>query len=328
MKNKYYIKIYTLFLLIVLIVTFSIIPIKANEKFVYLGGDSIGIHISNGIEITGLHKVETNEGKVSPWKNSDIEIGDQIKTINGIEVNNLKELDYELNKLNGQTQIGLIRNNQSIITKIKIVNDKFGHKSIGLYMKDSISGIGTLTFVYNDTFASLAHSVDEKSVVSNKPIGTIYESKVYGVRKATEELVGEKKAGMTKNQIGVIYKNTDYGVYGKISNYKGLKMKISNATDVQKGKAKLYTVVSSNIITSYDIEIIKLISQKTKGVKGIKFKVIDEKLIEDCGGIIQGMSGSPIVQNDKLIGGVSHVISGSPLYGYALYAEWMLEEAS
>lgn len=326
MKLGYLRKNIYLFLIILICNVFYSIQINAYSDMVYLGGNTIGLQLQDGVHVTGFFDVSTSFGKISPWEFSDLEIGDEIVKIENQEVKCIDDIKRIINTSNENIDVQIKRKNKVINTTLRVVLDNENNKTLGLYMKDSINGIGTLTFVYNNTFASLGHSINNSNVVSLKPIGSIYLSKVIGIRKATNEVVGEKQASFTPTKIGEIYKNTSYGVYGKINSFESEKVNIAKAIDVKKGKALIYTVIAGQKIEQFDCEVVALYNQKHKSIKGIKVKITDERLLENCGGIVQGMSGSPIVQDGKLIGAVSHVVSGNPNFGYGLFAEWMMEE--
>lgn len=194
-------------------------------------------------------------------------------------------------------------------------------------MKDKIVGVGTLTFIdpNNNTFGALGHSVSGK--VDDIYGGEIYLSSIEGIRKSIPGIPGEKRAVISESVIGKVDKNNKYGIYGKIDinelNTRKL-IEVGSVSDVKLGNASIVTVTNKNIKEYYDIVIVELKNQVCADLKGIKFKIVDEELLEKTGGIIQGMSGSPIIQDGKLIGAVSHVIVDNPEYGYGVYIDWMI----
>ena len=208
-----------------------------------------------------------------------------------------------------------------IKTSINIVKNANNKNTIGLYIKDHITGIGTLTFVNKNTnkYGALGHSVSDALST-----GKLYESSIKGIKKAIKGVPGEKFATLSPTEIGTIENNTNIGIFGEYK--KELTYEIVNVVKsehVQKGKAEIVTVIEGNIIKKYDIEIIEVNKQNKEDIKGIKFKVTDKELIEEAGGIIQGMSGSPIIQNGNLVGAVSHVVVNDPICGFGVFAEWM-----
>ena len=321
--------------IIIFIITLSLLfsiqlKVSANTSSTYVipGGESIGLKIDTGIEVVGKYTVETNDGKKNPWLNSQIEVGDYIVKINNISVKDNNDLIKVLKDVNTDVvNLELKRNNNTINTSIKVVKTKLNEPSIGLYIKDKMLGIGTLSFVYNNKFASLGHGIYENNNLIEVNDGKLTWSKVMGIKKATLNQAGEKRASLLTNDIGKITKVKDTGVYGVINyDIRKEKIKVAEINEVKCGPAKIYTVINGEKVSSYDIEIIDTKEQTTIGTKGLKIRITDIDLINETGGIVQGMSGSPIIQNGMLAGAVSHVTMENPTIGYAMYAKWMVED--
>ena len=209
------------------------------------------------------------------------------------------------------------------ITPVKVNNNY----SLGLYIKDSILGVGTLTYYIEEAniFGSLGHQMGN----SSNSTGEIFEATVEEIIKPTNSKAGEKKASISSNVIGVIDKNTITGIHGYGSNINVKLMEKINfrlKEKVKLGKAEIWTCIDENTIEKFDIEIIDLEKQNKKDIKGITFKVVDSTLISKAGGIVQGMSGSPIIQDGYLIGAVTHVSIKDSKLGYGIYIEWMFED--
>ncbi len=305
------------------------INIKANNDiYVMPGGESIGLKIETGVEIVGKYTVSTNNGKKNPWQKSNIEIGDYIEKVNDYNVDNNESLLKILKELDESSCILTIkRNNKLIKTNIDIVKTNTKEPSIGLYVKDKMLGIGTLSFVYDNKFASLGHGIYENNELININNGDLTYSNVVSIKKATLNQSGEKRATLASTKIGEIKTIKDSGVYGVISQkINKNKVKISDIDDVKCDDAVIYTVINGNKVETFDIEIIETKYQNSINSKGIKIKVTDSVLLNETGGIIQGMSGSPIIQNGELVGVVSHVTLDNPMIGYAVYAKWMYED--
>lgn len=337
-KGGIYIKIYKKFLFIVLIIiSVFLISINvnatSNKKYVILGGESIGLQINTKVTITGKFEVKTNDGLKSPWKNSDIEVDDIVKRVNGQSVESINDIQNIISTLkdNEKIELVLLRNNKEIKTSINVFKNSSDKMSLGLYVKDKMLGVGTLTYIdkENKTFASLGHSISSKEEYNfTKISGKIVSSKIDGIRKAIPGTPGEKRAVLDSSEKGSITINNNYGVFGNVTDVDLLNeelIEVGNISGIKKGKASIVTVINNTEKKYYDIEIIELKNQVVPDVKGIKFKVVDEELLKVTGGIIQGMSGSPIVQNGKIIGAVSHVVVDSPEYGYGVYLEWMIK---
>lgn len=305
------------------------INIKANNDiYVIPGGESIGLKIETGVEIVGKYSVSTNNGKKNPWQKSNIEIGDYIEKVNDYNVENNESLLKILKQIDESSCILTIkRNNKLIKTNIDIVKTNTNEPSIGLYVKDKMLGIGTLSFVYDNKFASLGHGIYENNELININNGDLTYSNVVSIKKATLNQSGEKRATLVSNKIGEIKTIKDSGVYGVISQkINKNKVKIADIEDVKCDDAVIYTVINGNKVETFDIEIIETKYQNSSNSKGIKIKVTDSLLLNETGGIIQGMSGSPIIQNGELVGVVSHVTLDNPMIGYAVYAKWMYED--
>ncbi len=320
------------FLLVFLMLT-SIFYVKADSKtYVYLGGDSIGIKMETGVYVVGKYQVQTKEGKVSPWKHTNVEIGDRIESINGIKIENNQQLQSFLqNRSQQELKLQLVRKNEKIQTSILPIENTNHEQSIGLYIRDQVLGIGTLTFITKDAkFGSLGHGVYDNKTLLETLSGNLYYSTVQTIKKSEVGTAGEKRASINTQKIGKIIKNDITGLYGKIDtiNRSKQEIEVAHQDEIELGKAQLYTVVENQQIVAYDVEVVSIQAQTKKDVKGIKIKITDPYLIQKTGGIVQGMSGSPIVQNGKLIGAVSHVTVENPIYGYAMHIEWMIQEST
>ncbi len=307
------------------------VPVAKNQYLVVPGGDTIGLHMDTGVYIAGKYQVETREGKVSPWRKSEVREGDKIIKINNVQVKTNQNLLDALASINSNTvDLVIKRGDMTFRTTFDVAISRSGDKSLGLYIKDKVVGVGTLTFIDHKTnrFAALGHGIFDNKVNDQDVGGNILSSNVESIKKAAPGIPGEKRAMLDKMTIGNITKNKITGIYGNItnrsytSNRKLLPVAMKN--DVKVGKAEILTVIEDDKVEAFDIEIVEVKKQTAKSVKGIKIKVIDRDLLNKTGGIIQGMSGSPIIQNNQLVGAVSHVIVDSPQYGYGIFVEWML----
>lgn len=299
-----------------------------NVIYVIPGGESIGLKIETGVEVVGKYSVQTSNGKKNPWQRSNIEVGDYIVKVNSQNINNNENLLSVLKQIKETScSLTIKRNNQMIETTIDLVKTTSNEPSIGLYVKDKMLGIGTLSFVYNNKFASLGHGIYENNELININHGDLTYSSVLSIKKATHSHAGEKRATLNSDIIGTIKTIKDTGVYGTINrNLNKPKVKIAEIKDVKCDNALMYTVIDGNTVKEFNVEIIETKNQNSINSKGIKLKVTDSTLINETGGIIQGMSGSPIIQNGALVGIVSHVTLDNPTIGYAVYAKWMYEE--
>jgi len=322
----------SVFLFFILFQSKNIFALELNKNTdqIYASGDTIGLDINLGLAVVGTFGVKEGNKIQQPWKIADIKEGDSIIRFAGEEV--LTQTD--LQKLiavakNNETNITIQRDGEILEKRIKAAKKTDGTYSLGLYIRDKVLGIGTLTYVIpgENIYGSLGHSVKSPEIKG----GSLKEAIVTEIKKADFGRVGEKNAEIKKTILGTIEKNTETGVHGKINNesytFNSLRPLLVETRDrVKPGKATILTCIDGKNVEEFKIEIVEAYTQARKDVKGMKIKVTDERLIEKTGGIIQGMSGSPIIQNGRLVGAVTHVLINNPLEGYAIYIEWMLED--
>lgn len=321
---------------------FGIIPIRkvrvicSSENEVYVGGVPIGLSInSTGAIVINEKGVETDDGLKMTQKSEKLKEGDLITAINGVQVGSLDELSAQIES--GQSEnfeVTYKRKDKLRTAIIKGVIDKnTGKYKLGLWVRDDVSGIGTLTYVDKNTnnFAALGHAVTDNDNSVEVCSGKVYDCKLIGIDKGEKNDPGQLKCVFlqTENEKGDIAKNTKYGVFGKLSDSEGLvdknlTMRLGGRLSVNPGKAHIISSVSG-IREEYEIEIIKASYQSQADDKSLIFRVKDKRLLALTGGIVQGMSGSPIVQNGKLVGAVTHVFMSDPTKGYGVYSDWMIE---
>ncbi|NLG82925.1 MAG: SpoIVB peptidase [Bacilli bacterium] len=310
--------------------------LKASDIYLIPGGQTIGIEIQTSVVVIDTYGVKYNGVFVNPGKDAGIQPGDVILSIDGRKINSIEDVKQELSRYKiGQNEpMNMIikRDNKYIPKQLYPTKTDNNMISMGIYLRDNISGIGTLTFIYNNFyFGALGHQIKDKHFADyeiENVRGTIKEAYVTGIKKSVRGKPGEKKARFSKN-IGKINSNTITGVYGKIDNPAFItsnKMPIALQKDIKLGDAQILTSIEGDKVEAFDIKIIDLQRQTEKDIKGIKFKVTDERLLEKTGVIVQGMSGSPIIQNNRIIGAVTHVLVDDTTIGYGVYIEYMLEE--
>lgn len=316
---------------IVFLSLFALSPLNvfAYSNEVILGGKTIGIDIkAEGIIVIGFYKVEGSLPKTS------LKEGDIILKIGNEEVNSINELTKAIeNNMDDKNTIEITykRDKNEKTTTLKLVKQDGMYKT-GLYVKDSITGIGTLTFIdpESNIYGALGHEITESntSKIIEVRTGTIFKNSISSITESIDGKPGSKNAKFYySNNYGDITKNTKYGIYGTYKdNYNNLeKISIAKKDEVKIGKAEIYTVIDGENIEKFDIEITKI--NENSDIKNITFDITDEKLISSTGGVVQGMSGSPIVQNGKLVGAVTHVITDNVKSGYGLFITTMLEES-
>ncbi len=315
-------------LLITLLLFYPSIVFAYASK-VIVGGQNIGINIqSNGVLVVGFYQVDGKSIKSNP----SIEVGDYIIKVADTEVNTINELTnaIERNIVNSKVELTFLRDGKENKSTMNLI-EQDGIFKTGLYVKDSITGIGTLTYIDPESkiFGALGHEIIEAN--SNKRIevktGTIFNSVITGINKSSDGNPGEKKANFKTSEVyGTIKKNTQYGLFGtyNASFPENTIYTVATKEEVKVGNAKILTVLSGDEIKEYDINITKI--NEYNKIKNIAFEITDSELLEQAGGVVQGMSGSPIIQNDKIIGAVTHVIVDNVKTGYGIFITTMLEE--
>ena len=319
MKNK--IIVFHLILLLILPIN-----IFAYSDKIILGGETIGIKVnSNGVYVVGFYEV--NNKMIA--EESGFKIGDIIKSINNQDINNINDLNNIIID-NKEYNFRVIRNNKNIDLKLQLEEENNIYKT-GLYVKDTIYGSGTMSYIDPETkvFGSLGHEIIETSSYKKFELneGEIYKAEVNSIKKSTSNTTGEKNTTINSNEIvGEIYSNEINGIYGIYTaeiNNKNL-YEIAKPNEIVKGKAYIETVINKDKVERFEIRIDTI--DEGNLTKNIKFTITDNKLLEKTGGIIQGMSGSPIIQNNKIIGAVNYVIVNEKEQGYGIFITTMLEE--
>lgn len=307
------------------------------------GGQSIGVKLNTiGVLVVGHHLVSTEQGRSSPGEEAGIKVGDIITEINGKVIQKMADVSEFVQSAGEEKQsldLVIQREEKTIRAKLTPQKDEAEDTyKLGLYIRDSAAGIGTMTFYHPDTkkYGALGHVISDAD--TKKPIvvkdGQIVSSTVTSIERGSNGDPGEKLARFSPNKevIGNIKRNSPFGIFGSLKgNIQNELMDeaipITLSHQVKEGPAEILTVVDGTKVEKFDIEIVSSVPQKFPAIKGMVLKVTDEKLLKKTGGIVQGMSGSPIIQDGKLIGAVTHVFVNDPTSGYGVHIEWMLNEA-
>ena len=322
---------------------FTIKKVKVRllvDTDVYVGGETVGFNLfSDGVICVGSNAVATSEGTKEPLKNSGIIDGDAIIKIENIEIENIEDVDRIINLPNlagKEVELTIKRASEELKYIVKPAFDVFSQKyKLGLWVRNNASGVGTLTYVKQSDFrfGAVGHPIVDSSISENFEVekGNIYKCSLLGIKKGEKNNPGEIRSSinLSDDSIGYADTNCKYGVYGNILN-KGFIDANKTATlggrlGVELGDAKIYCSLDGEGVKAYDIKIIKANKQNAADDKSMIIKVTDKELLEKTGGIIQGMSGSPIIQNGKLIGAVTHVLLNDPTRGYGVYVDWMVD---
>ena len=324
---------------------FGTIPVKEvnvnviPKTMVVPLGNAIGMKLyTKGVLVVGMSQIETDKNeKKKPYENSGIEQGDTILEINNNIVGNTEELIKEVENSKGNTiNIKYLRDDKTMQTDITPVKSKNTYK-IGLWVRDAAAGVGTLTFYEPSTnlFMALGHGIsdiDTEEIV-NIANGELVTANIVSITKGRKGYPGEIRGTIDEGKtIGTIYKNTNFGVYGMVKNKNYLEadltqeMEVAPRNEIKEGKAQIICQLENSAKKKYDIEIEKVYINNNQNNKSMLIKITDKELLEKTGGIIQGMSGAPIIQEGKFVGAVTNVLVNDPTQGYGVFADIMIKE--
>ena len=310
-----------------------------NLKVVPIG-KIIGMKLyTNGVLIVGMSQIENIDNElVSPFIDSDVKEGDTIVKINNEEVENIQELKKIVNNSNGENvSITLIRDGSLVTSNITPAKTEENEYKLGLWVKDAATGVGTITYYEKNTgnFAALGHGIidSDTNKLINIDSGEIVTSEVISITKATINNPGEIRGTIINQKtIGNVKKNTKFGIYGILNNLSSLNIDANNSiqvalrNEIKQGNATILCSLDGRTSKEYNIKIEKIYENNSYDNKSMLIRVIDNELIDKTGGIIRGLSGSPILQNGKLVGAVTNVLVSNPIIGYGIFADMMVKE--
>ena len=315
-----------------LLILLTLVPslVFAYSPYVIPGGENVGISLNTKyVTIVGFYKVNGRYiGEESGFK-----IGDYIIRVNDKEVSNIDEMisTIDQEKKEKNINVSILRNGKQENVSLLLETDEKGVYKTGLYVKDKINGIGTLSYIDPNTliYGALGHEIADKNTLQKVELkdGKIFESSVTEITPSRDGTPGEKQAKFNQEQVyGNIIKNETSGIFGNFSKEIPVRnlIEVGEPKDIKKGKASIRTVIDENKIEDFEIEILELDSSST--TKNMLFQITDTRLLEKTGGIVAGMSGSPILQDGKLIGAVTHVVVNDTDKGYGIFITTMLEE--
>ncbi len=304
-------------------------------------GNIAGVKLyTSGVLVVGMSEIEGIDHKTyRPYENSGIKEGDTITQINGIDISSTEELIKTVNKAQGEpVKIKYIQEEETKECSIAPVETSNKEYKLGLWVRDSAAGVGTVTFYEPATkrFGALGHGItdiDTEELI-NIASGEFVTTRILNITKGESGQPG-KIQGTVDNQknIGTIYKNSRFGIYGTVDNLSVLnvdtskEMEVALRDEIKLGKATILCSLDNQKVQEYDIEIQKIFKENNYDNKSMQIKVTDERLLEKTGGIIQGMSGSPVIQNGKFVGAVTHVLVNNPQEGYAVFGDIMLKQS-
>ena len=296
-------------------------------------GHTIGIKLfADGVVVIGLAQVETERGLTAPGADCGLMVGDVIEEANGTQVESSEQFSRLL-QCGGTVDLAVSRDGEALVLSARPVRDEEGTYRLGAWIRDSMAGIGTVTFYDPETgeFGALGHGVTDSDTGLLLPLldGAVMSSTVKAVKPGSAGAPGQLRGEFDlTHDMGIVRANTEQGVFGVMEQSEmtdGRAIAVASADEVRVGKAVIYANVTGDSVEEYDIEILKILDPC--GAQNLLLRVTDEELIAKTGGIVQGMSGSPIIQDGKLVGAVTHVLVNDPTKGYGILIENMLKAA-
>ena len=317
------------FLFLFMPLSFDVNAESEQKPTVILGGDAFGIKMfCDGVLVIKTQDVYNSDGRTNPADDAGLSADDIIITANGKYLTSCEELKKIVENSQGdKITLKYLRDEEYRTTSIIPKKDNENKYRLGIWIKDSTAGIGTVTFYCNNIngFCALGHGICDSDTGILMPIssGEAEKANITSVTKSSNGKVGTLNGYFTNDFIGTALQNDKSGIYGKTENKtKGKEIEIANNSDVKTGKAYIYTTIEGNKPKKYEIEIIKL---KKSADVDLVFQITDEEILNKTGGIVQGMSGSPIVQNGKLVAAVTHVVVENVSCGYGRFADTMYD---
>lgn len=301
-------------------------------------GRTVGIKLfSDGVLVVGLSDIQTEETTVSPAKDMGLKVGDVITHVNDCEVDTIEQMQSAIQTVGGAPMtLKVMRQDKQLQLCGSAVCSQQGTYQLGTWIRDSMAGIGTMTFYdpKSEVFGALGHGVNDVDTAQLMTMqsGSIMYSEVSDVKKGLSGAPGELHGSFDlKRDMGQLYANTQAGIFGTLSDERILgnirPMEIARRGQVKTGAATILSNIAGDEVKEYQVEILHIYPAKEGEMRNLMLKVTDPELLEQTGGIVQGMSGSPILQNGKLVGAVTHVLVNDPTRGYGIFIENMLEAA-
>ena len=318
---------------------FGVLPVKTvnvsvtDQRMVMVAGTPFGVKMfSDGVMVVGFSDIETPMGNICPAKNAGLQLGDVITKLDGEKVQSNTDVQRHINrKGNSIVKVTFVRDGLELEIKLVPVKEESGGYRTGMWVRDSSAGVGTMTFcdVNKGMFAGLGHGIKDTDTQKDIPLlsGEIVPVKITGYTPSSNGEAGELKGSfISEFPIGRVWANSANGVYGSIFSLPdGKMMEVASPAQVQTGAATMLTTIDGTKPKEYDIVIEKISLTGSNQAKNMVIRVTDAELLEKTGGIVQGMSGSPIVQNGRLVGAVTHVFINQVNRGYAVFAQNMVQ---
>lgn len=311
--------------------------LEVGRKVVPLGR-AVGIKLfSDGVLVVGLSELETQAGAMNPGRSCGLRAGDIITHINGQEVDTIEQVQRILKEEGGQPMVlRTSRGGKTVQLTAQAVQNTQGDYQLGVWLRDSMAGIGTMTFYdpASGAFAALGHGINDVDTAQLMPLesGNIMYATVAGVKKGAAGSPGELHGSFEVDRdLGELYANTNLGIYGVLEagafENAGAAVEVASRSQVQVGPATILSNIAGDEVKEYEVEITHICPEGAGETRSLMLRVTDQELLDQTGGIVQGMSGSPILQNGRLVGAVTHVLINDPTRGYGVLAENMVAQA-
>lgn len=313
---------------------------QIGDDTVLVGGMPVGIYMeTDGVLVLDTQEVTGMDGQAYEPAHNLVKAGDYIIGINETQITDKEELIQSVSRLESKEVIlNIRRDTENIDVKLDAVESEPGEYKLGIWVKDNIQGLGTITFLNEDSeYGALGHGIHDTDtgVLLNISGGNLYKTSIRSVIKGQNGMPGSLEGLIVYNRynrLGTITKNTEKGIYGKLEDLQTLfaeqiAVQVAAKEEVQKGPATIRCYIKDEV-KEYEVQILETDVSAQESNKGIVLQVTDEELLAETGGIVQGMSGSPILQNGKLVGAVTHVFVNDPTKGYGIFAEIMINETA
>ena len=314
-----------------------------SERVLVPGGQSVGIQMDvKGVLVVGLEEIETETDIVSPGYAAGVQIGDIIISVNGQKVYYAEDVTEAVNKAMSEDvkrplELKVLRKEEELTLNVAPVKDNETEEyKIGIWVKEKIAGIGTLTFYdpRTNVFAALGHGIYESrtGALLSAGKGRLLRTEVKSIKEGKIGKPGEIRGIFYGNEkpIGNVLLNSRFGIYSEGTDFDDFQlaepMVMGTQAQVHEGDAYILTTINGDKVERFDIKITSVNRQDKPDGKGLEIEVTDEKLLSYSGGIVQGMSGSPIIQGNRIVGAITHVFVNNPTKGYGIFVQWMVDE--
>lgn len=334
MSKNFIKKILILTTIIIFTISFSIIPVSAKGETVIIGGEPFGLKLyCKGVMVTKFENFISNNTTVCPAKSCGIMENDIITEVNGNKVKSNEDLQiFAKNSQGNELKLTICRNSKIIKISVTPLLNQNNEYCLGMWVRDSCAGIGTITYynAENYTYGALGHGIcdiDTGGLMVSDNV-EILSASISSVNPSDSNTIGSLNGYFTSDVLATVGYNNSLGVYGKIITLPDKKeFETAENSEIQLGKATIYTTIQGNEPKEYEIEVIQICNYDENTNRNFIIEITDEELLEVSGGIVQGMSGSPIIQNKKIIGAITHVLVNDPTKGYGIQIENMLNSA-